>query len=235
MTDQKIIVDLSCGGYTDPDTKEVKSWLSSNIGHMYDHEKELLAKAPGFVGYPHGNFYGSAFIEGTAAELEAFFAEFVKEYDDEHTAREVPMIMERVRRGDRLIRCYHIVWPGRYPEERVDSQTFARMHQVLAHEECRSWSHLGSMRDHMRQYALWEVVNVGLYDTWFSIEYRNGHKPNFSYYEIGFEFNTDETAPEKPKPAGEDFVQFMKCVEAVAGRYNEKLAWFEQHMRQEPR
>lgn len=234
MSDQKIIVDLSCGGWQQDG--KVVSWLSSNVAHMYDHKKELLAKAPGFTGYPHGHFYGSAFIEGTADELEKFFAEFIKEYDEDLTLAEVEKILELVRQGQPLIRCYRIIWPGRYEPEREDSEMFARMAQVITHEDRGAgWGHLGAACDDLRLRSLWEVTNVILLDTCYHVHFRNGFSMALSYHEIGFDFNEDEEAPQQKKPEGADYDRFIECVKKVADRYDEKIEWFAEMMKADPR
>lgn len=224
----KIIVDLSCGGYKKDG--EVVSWLSSNIAHMYDIKKNLLLKAPNFTGYPHGQLFGSAFIEGTAEELKAFLDLFTRNYEDDHTQRDVGRIVEAIDRGEQLIRCYRIVWPGRFPEERADSQMFARMAQVILFEQRGAgFGHLISERDTMRMHALWEVTDVILLDTNLHVKFRNEFAMAFSYYEIGFEFD------ENGKPEGADYERLEQCVQKVADRFDEKLAWFAAEIERDPR
>lgn len=224
----KIIVDLSCGGYKDGD--KVVSWLSSNVGHMYDIKKNLLQKAPNFTGYPHGSLFGSAFIEGTADELKTFLDLFTRNYPDDHTQRDVGRIVGAIERGEQLIRCYRITWPGRFPEERADSQAFARMAQVMLFEQhSAGFGHLPSTRDTFRLHSMWEVSKVIFLDTNLHVHYLNDFSMAFSYYELGFEFD------ENGSPEGADFERLMQCVKKVADRYDEKLAWFAAEIERDPR
>lgn len=224
----KIIVDLSCGGYKDGDN--VVSWLSSNVAHMYDIKKNLLQKAPNFTGYPHGSLFGSAFIEGTADELKTFLDLFARNYPDDHTQRDVGRIVEAIERGEQLIRCYRITWPGRFPEERADSQAFARMAQVITFEDrSAGFGHLPSARDTFRLHSLWEVSKVIFLDTNLHVHYLNDFSMAFSYYELGFEFD------ENGSPEGADFERLMQRVKTIADRYDEKLAWFAAEIERDPR
>jgi hypothetical protein len=227
----KIIVDLSCGGYKKDG--EVVSWLSSNIAHMYDIKKNLLLKAPNFTGYPHGQLFGSAFIEGTAEELKTFLDLFARNYEDEHTQRDVGSIVEAIDRGEQIIRCYRIVWPGRFPEERADSQMFARMAQVILFEQRGSYGHLISERDTFRLHSLWEVTKVILLDTNLHVHYRNDFAMAFSYHELGFEFN--EAEDQSARPTGDDYSRLLECVKKIADRFDEKLAWFAAEIERDPR
>lgn len=224
----KIIVDLSCGGYKDGD--QVVSWLSSNIIHMYDIKKNLLLMAPNFTGYPHGLLFGSAFIEGTAEELKKFLDLFARNYPDDHTQRDVGRIVEAIDRGEKLIRCYRIVWPDKFGAERADSEMFARMAQVITFEDRHAgFGHLPSARDSFRLHSMWEVTDVILRDTNLHLHFRNEFSMAFSYYEIGFEFD------ENGKPGGADFERLMQCVKKVADRYDEKLEWFAAEIARDPR
>lgn len=228
----KIIVDLSCGGYKDGD--QVVSWLSSNVAHMYDIKKNLLVKAPNFTGYPHGSLFGSAFIEGTAEELKTFLDLFARNYPDDHTQRDVGHIVEAIDRGEQLIRCYRTVWPGRFGEERADSQMFARMAQVITYEDRGAgFGHLPSARDTFRLHSLWEVTGVTVLDTGVHVKFMNDFSMAFSYHELGFEFN--EAEDQAARPTGAEYERFIQCCQKVADRFDEKLAWFAAEIERDPR
>uniref|UniRef100_A0AB39CEW7 Uncharacterized protein n=1 Tax=Pseudomonas phage HRDY3 TaxID=3236930 RepID=A0AB39CEW7_9VIRU len=226
MTGQKIIVDLSAGGWI----KDGKphSFFSSNVGHMYEHRKELLAKAPNFTGYPF-NFYGASFIEGTPDELQTFFEAFVEEYDEESTVREVQSIMGAVARLEPLIRCYRHVWPDRYPDELKDSVMLARCAQVLSHEDRFSHGHLICERDQFKQYCLWEVESFRVQKDRISIVHINEFCRDVKYKEIGFAWASDKA------PEGPDLDRLWACLQKVADRYDETLAWFERAISEDPR
>jgi len=221
----KIIVDLSAGGWIKDGVPH--SFFSSNVGHMYEYRKDLLAQAPGFTGSPF-NFYGASFIEGTPSELQKFFGAFVEEYDEESTLREVQSIMAAVTRCEPIVRCYRHVWPDRYPPELKESVTLARAAQVLSHEDRFSHGHLGSERDQFRVYCLWEVESFRVEKDRIAVVHLNGFSRSIRYSEIGFDW------PGIYAPVAEDRERLMQCVETTAQRYSAILEWFAECMANNP-
>ena len=226
-SEQKVVVDLSCGGYRK--NGKVISWLSSNFIHMYENKKDLLAQAPGFIGFPHSMF-GAGIIEGTPQEIHKFFGEFLKEYDEPSTKREVWDILHAVDRGCTMVRCYHVVWPDRFEPEHPDSLMWARAMQVLIDElRGAGIGHVGSHINGMRLRATDEILRLDVHAVGIQFESRYGFDPSFTYTEIGFDWHC------KYPPLNDDFVRLQKHMQEIANRFEPRIEELRAMMANDPR
>nr|DAF93586.1 MAG TPA: hypothetical protein [Myoviridae sp. ctshb19] len=221
------IIDLSCGGWKQG---EVINYFGSNVSHMYDVKKDLLAKAPNFTGYPKGNNFGSAFIEGEADQLHDFLTAFARFYDDESTWRTTHSLHNAIDAGTPVIRAYRHAWPGRFPEELPESLLLAKFAQIIVMEERGAgFGHLVNERDSFRIYCLWEVEKFQIQKDCIAMRHMNGFERVEKFETFGFEW------PGQEKPQGADLERLWQQINVVANRYHEKMQWFAEAIANDPR
>lgn len=221
------IIDLSCGGWQQGETI---NYFGSNVSHMYDVKKDLLAKAPNFTGYPKGNNFGSAFIEGTPEQLHDFLIAFGAEYDDAGTLQTVRGLHYAIDAGTPVIRAYRHAWPGRFPEELPESLLLAKFAQIIVMEERGAgFGHLVSERDSFRTYCLWEVEKFQIQKDRIAMRHMNGFERAEKFSTFGFDWHGQE------KPQGDDLERLWQQINVVANRYHEKMQWFAEAIANDPR